>query len=80
MLSLAGTAQLLKTLIRVFDSLVYIEDYSSISTCINISFVKMKFILGYWGVPLLCMDFDGFIALTFAGSTCVMIVLIDILT
>ena len=80
MLSLAGTAQLLKTLIRVFDSLVYIEDYSSISTCIYISFAKMKFVLGYWGVPLLCMGFGGFIALTFAGITCVMMVFIDILT
>ena len=40
----------------------------------------MKFVLGYWGVSLLCMDFDGFIALTFAGSTCVMIVFLDILT
>ena len=40
MLSLAGTEQLLKTLIRVFDSLVYIEDYSSISTCIYIHLSK----------------------------------------
>ena len=40
MLSLAEAAQLLKTLIRVFDLLVYIEDYSSISTCIYIHLSK----------------------------------------
>ena len=40
----------------------------------------MKFVLGYSSVSLLCMYFDGFIALTFAGSTCVMIVFLDILT
>ena len=85
MLSLAGAAQPLKTcilqfVICVFGSLVYIEDYSSISTCIYISFTKMKFVLGYWGVPLLCTGFVGFIALTFEGITGVMIVFIDILT
>ena len=71
-LSLAGAAQILKTLISVFDSLVlHIHLHS---------FAKMKFVLGYWGEPLLSTGFAGFIALTFAGSTCVMIVCIDILT
>ena len=36
---------------------------------------KNKIVLG-WGVPLLCMGFGVFIALTFAGNTCLMIVCI----
>ena len=64
---------LLQFVIRVYHSLVYVEEYISIG--IRISLVKMKFVLG-WGVPLLCMGFGGFIALTFAGNTCLMIVCI----
>ena len=52
-------------MIRVYHSLVYVEEYISIGICI--SWVKMKFVLG-WGVPLLCMGFGGLIALTFAGN------------
>ena len=56
---------LLQFVIRVYHSLVCVEEYISIG--IYISLVKMKFVLG-WGVPLLCMGFGGFIAITFAGN------------